>query len=359
MKKKWISASAVIWFFTSLCGAEVFQDWSQLEGGKYAGVFADKDGSKVALEGVPGPGGSGRALHIQSDIVGWGGVWSSVKADLSHSGGVRFMAKASCPALLEVGLGDSRQVQFIATIRILPGPWKEFVLPRSLFKKTPYPLPGSPVDASLDFSEIHTLQFQPRTPGRAEFWIGSVSTVRGKAAPKTGIPAEKPGTVQDFVLLEKNAYGPFIDEKSGTTIGMELKQDGDGEGRLADFHYDIRGDGWCGYWMRAGEAWGGQDWRGAKAFSFTINSKEPITLELGFNDANQCAYVALAPRTQGKGWETVRVPFTSFVLNPYYQPPEAKQGVVQDLSHIEAFNIVPQTKGKHEFQLRNVSIQKK
>jgi hypothetical protein len=68
--------------------------------------------------------------------------------------------------------------------------------------------------------------------------------------------------------------------------------------------------------------------------------------------------VAHFPRTQGKGWETLSIPFEKFDLNARYQPPEAKKDAPQDLSHIETFNIAPQTQGDHEFEMGELTIEK-
>jgi hypothetical protein len=120
----------------------------------------------------------------------------------------------------------------------------------------------------------------------------------------------------------------------------------------------MKPEGWCGIWMRAGDRWGGQDWTGAKRLTCKVYSSEPIYIDFGFNDANQNAYVAHFPQTKGKGWETLTLPFEKFDLNEYYQPPEAKKDQPLDLSHIETFNIAPQAKGDHEFQLGELNIEK-
>ena len=83
-----------------------------------------------------------------------------------------------------------------------------------------------------------------------------------------------------------------------------------------------------------------------------------MQLELAFNDANQVSYTSLALATTGSGWQEVSVPFSSFAVNPYYQPPKAKKGAALDLSHVEAFNFGIKTMGKGTFKIDDVTIGK-
>jgi hypothetical protein len=90
-----------------------------------------------------------------------------------------------------------------------------------------------------------------------------------------------------------------------------------------------------------------------------VYSEEPIAIRFGFNDANQNAYEARAPRTSGKGWETVSLPMSSFTLNEFYQPEGAKKDAPLDLSRVETFNVGPDTKGKHSFKLKDMRLIKR
>jgi hypothetical protein len=166
--------------------------------------------------------------------------------------------------------------------------------------------------------------------------------------------------VQDFILLDKRAYGPFTDGSAATSIRFEVDRDpGERDRWLGSFRYEMGEKGWAGVWMRCGTDWGGQDWRKAKTFRVTAQSHEPLVLELGFNDRNQNAYVAfvsLDPAKQNNGWSYLEIPMDDFKLNPYYQPKEGKKGAPRDLSRIETFNIAPQTPGAHSFKVREISI---
>lgn len=355
-----ILISAVLFgFLACSAGAVVIQDWSQVESDKNVGVFKDDNGSKLNLAQVAGPVEGENALQITASLVQWGGVWTAVEANLLKAGALRFSAKASEPGMLQVGLTDDKKTQVVAMARVLSSDWEEFVIPLSKFEPTKYPMPDAPKNAPLRKSKIVGLQFQPQTQGTTTFWIGPVSTAPAGTASRTGLADVKASRVvaQDFSLLGKNAYGPFAD-KEGSTIGLTIERDPEGKGaRLGSFKYDMKKCGWCGYWMRAGDVWGGQDWRGAKALSFKVYTTEPLEFQFSFNDANQNSYTAKGPKTKG-GWETLSIPFSKFGLDEYYQPPEAKEGAPQDLSKIETFNLSPKTQGKHEFKIREIVILK-
>jgi hypothetical protein len=348
-----------LWSLASLAGAATIRDWSAIDFGKNVGIYSDKDGTKLEVSQVSGQKDEEKAVQLSGNMVGWGGFWATAQGDLSHAGAIKFMAKASKPMALNLGIADKKKVGYSVNVRILSDDWQEFVVPLSLFSRSKYQAEGAPAKGAIDWSKVASMTFSPAAQGDFTLALGSIASQSGKAEAKIGIKA-KPGVlvVQDFTLLEKNAYGPYSDDK-GTSITMTLKKDPQGDGnQLADFHYDIKEGGWCGYWMRAGESWGGQDWRGALSMNLEVYSEEPIQLNMGFNDPNQCAYVADSPKTKGKGWETLTIPFKNFALNKYYQPEGAKKGAALDLSHIESINLSPKGDGKHEFQVREIDIKK-
>lgn len=359
MKKTGIFALA-LWFMASISAAAVLQDWSNIELNKTAGTFADKKGSKLKIAQAKGPQEEENALQISASIVEWGGVWTGLTADLSKTSAVQFSAKSSAPVALEIQFTDSQKVQYVATVRVLSSDWEEFVVPISLFHKTPYPMPDAPKNANMRWGKIESMEFTPRKAGNITVDIGPVSTASGKVEAKTGMAGDADGalTVQDFALLEKNAYGPWSDKKSKISLSV-VKEKGETEGWVGDCRYDLKPFGWCGCWLRAGEFWGGQDWRGAKRLVMKVYGDEPLLFQFGFNDANQNAYVAKFPSTRGTGWETISIPFTSFLLNPYYQPEEAQKGAAMDISHVETFNLAPLTEGAHNFKVGAVLLYKK
>ncbi len=353
---RWVSG---LWLIAAACGAGVLQDWSSALPGTGAGVFTDKEGSTITLAPAEGPKAGERALKLTAHIVQWGGAWATFnagkEADLSKIREVRFAARASQPEIVKIGFIDSQKIQYTAALRVVSDDWREFTVPLSLFHRDPYQMPGAPKDKPLDWSRIQSLQFIPQIHGDFTFEAGPLSTLKEKVKAETGTGAPE-GTllVQDFTFLDKSACGPFTDGK-GSSIALELKR-GDGGIGLADFQYKLKLGGWDGYWMRAGDVWGGQDWTGAKDMVLEVYSETPLEFNLGFNDAGQCAYVAQSPPTKGKGWEKIVIPFDYFKLNPYYQPPEAKKGAALDLSHIETFNLAPVTAGEHEFRVRKITL---
>jgi len=361
--KKILLIGSMLCLWAAGAAAAVLQDWTVFTPKENVGTFVDEKGTKIEIAQSEGPAAGQKALKMSVALAEWGGVWTAVKGNLPKTGALRFKAKASAPGLLEVGITDGQKTQYVAQVRVFSEDWEEFTVPYALFKKTKYPMPDAPKNAVLDLAKIVGVQFSPRTAGTTTYWVGPVVSVAGPAKAMTGMPKHNaaPGTlvVQDFTLVDKKCYGVFTDDKGKTSLQMDVVRDPDNNGRqLAAFRYGYEDNGWCGVWMRCGDEWEGQDWKGARTLVFTIYTKEPISLEFGFNDANENAYVALAPQTKGTGWETLFLPFSSFQLNPYYQPSEANKGVAQDISRIETFNISPKTKGKHEFKLREVLIKK-
>jgi hypothetical protein len=345
-----------------VAGAAALQDWAKLETGVNVGTYADKAGSKIEVLQVDGPAKGEKAVRLSSKIVQWGGMWAAAAPGLDKAAGIRFKAKASAPGLLLVSLSDDRKVQVEARVRVRDGGWQDFELPLSAFVKASWQDPEAPKGAVFNPAKLASFNLSSRSVGESEYSVGPISLVEGKAVAKTGLASDgKAGTLvmQDFETLEASAYGPFVDEKVGSKISVSLKEEAGKKGnKVAVLDYDLKPAGWCGAWMRAGDDWTGQDWNGAKSVELRVYSKEPLQLELAFNDANQNAYLSTGGATTGKGWETLKVPFSSFVLNPYYQPPQAKKGAALDLSHVETFNVAPKTEGKHSFQVDDILLQK-
>jgi hypothetical protein len=340
-------------------GAAALQDWSQFEPDKTFGTYVDKAGSEVEVAQVEGPAKGEKAVRIASKLVQWGGMWAGVSQGLGKDSGIRFKAKAETSGLLMVSLSDDRKLQVEAKVRVKAGGWQEFELPLSAFSKASWQDPEAPKAARFNASKLKGMNLSPRSVGASVFIVGPIQVVEGKIVAKTGLASDgKAGAMvmQDFETLEASAYGPFVDEKVGSKISVSIKADAGN--KVGAFDYDLKPTGWCGAWMRAGDDWMGQDWNGAKSVELRVYSKEPLVLELAFNDANQNAYLSTGGVTTGKGWETLKVPFSSFVLNPYYQPPQAKKGAALDLSHVETFNVAPKTEGKHSFQVDDILLQK-
>ena len=343
-------------------GATDLQDWSTFEAGVTVGTYADKAGSKVDVAQVEGPAKGEKAMQLSSHLVQWGGAWAAVAPGLDKAGGLRFKAKAAANGLLLVSLTDSNKVQVEAWVRVRPGAWQDFELPLRAFRKASWQDPAAPRDGAFDPAKLRGFNLSSRSVGDTVFTVGPVQLVDGQALAKTGFASDgKAGAlvVQDFETLEASAYGPFSDDKLGSKISLTLKDEiGVRGNQVGVVDYDMKPKSWCGYWMRAGDDWSGQDWSGAKELELRVYSREPLQLQVAFNDANQNAYVGEAVGTAGKGWELLKVPFASFALNAYYQPPQAKKGAPLDLSHVETFNLAPLTEGKHSFQVDDVILNK-
>jgi len=358
--KKCLAFALGLWFVASGTFAAVLQDWSVVKPKGNMGTYMDVKGTKLSLSQVSGPTEGAKALRLSGNIVEWAGAWVLAKGDLSKTGSLKLQVKAAAPCILRVCLMDDKKVQVTADARVTSEGWSSFSLPISTFQPTKYPNKDAPKNAKIDLAKIEVMQLQPQCNGDMDLAVGPITTSSEKIS-KTGMVAVGNGrlVVQDFVLLGKNAFGTFADKESNSRMTLEVVKDGNAGERAGVFQYSIPSCGWCGSWLRAGETWEGQDWRGYKSLACQVYSEEPIALKFGFNDANQNAYEARAPKTSGKGWETISIPMSSFELNEYYQPEGARKGAALDLSRIETFNVGPETKGKHSFKLKKLELLKK
>jgi hypothetical protein len=159
---------------------------------------------------------------------------------------------------------------------------------------------------------------------------------------------------QDFESLGAGAFGTYVDEKGSK---MEASMVADGKsGQVAQIAYDLKDGGWGGMWARVGDGWKGMDWSKAKTLNLRVESSQPETLSVAFNDANQVAYTVDLPTTKGKGWETLSIPMGAFEVNKYYQPPQAKKAAVLDLSRIESFNVGLHNAGKGSIKVDDLTL---
>jgi hypothetical protein len=337
-------------------GSLVLPDWQTWDMGRNLGTFADTLGSTVSAACVEGPVEGQKAAKISAQLVQWGGVWVLAKGSLEGVSALRFTARASKPCKLQIGLNDSAKSGEVAFVRVLADEWKEFEVPLSLFQKPDWTNPGGDKNADFKPADLNGISLSPITLGQVDVVVGPIRAVRGKAKASTGMEEPLPGgeVAQDFQLLDKSSCGPFADDKS--SISMDFSDDKARGRRVAVFTASIAEKGWAGYWLRAGDDWGGQDWRKAKAMLITVKPDAEGDFTIGFNDAGQNAYVARFHAKAG-AWQTISVPFKAFALNPYYQPPQAKGGD-QDLSRIESFNLAPRGEGKIGYRVAEVKIER-
>jgi len=69
-----------------------------------------------------------------------------------------------------------------------------------------------------------------------------------------------------------------------------------------------------------------------------------MRLSVSFMDRNHVAYTHWV-ELQGGEWQTVRIPFAQLRPNPYFQPPDAKQGAPLDVSEVQRIGFAPQDPG--------------
>lgn len=358
----WLAAALVLG--ASWAAAAPIVDWNRWEPGKNLDVVTDTKGTLIRIDQAEGPLPGEKALKATASLGEWGAVWVEAKTDWRKVKAIRFKAKASAPGLLEVALIDQRLVRYVCKVRVVSDDWETFVLPLASFRPTDYPSPGVGPRDPLDLATVDRLQFSPWTAGTTTYWVGPIDAAPPDAAPSTGMPDVTVATghlvVQDFLLMDKRSYGPFTDGSNATVIRMDVLRDPEKKGAaMASVHYEVNRRGWCGLWLRCGIDWGGQDWRGGRVLRLKYRCDEDLPLEIGFNDRHQNAYVTYTIlKDSGDSWNVVEVPLASFRLNHEYQPPEGRKGATLDLSRIETFNLKPLAAGDHDFQLREVSIDK-
>jgi hypothetical protein len=289
-------------------------------------------------------------VALNANVVQWAGLWCHLAPDLSASGNLRFKAKAEHPLHVGVSLTDRSGCRAEAQVRVAGGAWQRFSLPISVFRKAPNQTPGIPESQTFDRAHIVTAAFGGAEPGNCAIFLGPVESAPSEERVTGGM---NPDSLQDFVALGANAFGPFADVSS--SIRMDILQNKPGDDAVsARFDYQLSSSGWCGEWIRAGDDWNGVNLTHADALKVEVRSAEVLSLRMAFNDAHQNAYVS-SPVSIPKGdWTVLRFPITSFSLNPYYQPPLAEKGAPLDLSKLEAFNIEPLTPGRHVFWVRSV-----
>ena len=83
-----------------------------------------------------------------------------------------------------------------------------------------------------------------------------------------------------------------------------------------------------------------RDWRAGSALSFRIKPSHAVKLSVSFLDANGVAYTSWTD-LQGGVWQTVRIPFDRIRPNPYFQPPDAKQGAAIDVNDVSSVAFAP------------------
>ena len=149
-----LALMGILGLLASQAGSAVLIDWVQWESGKNLGVVADPKGTKIEIAQTTGPTTGEKALKATASLVEWGAVWTNTRADLSRMKALKFKARVSAPALLEVALIDAKKIRYVAKVRVVSDEWEEFILPLSVFENTKYPSPEAPKGVALDFSHM-------------------------------------------------------------------------------------------------------------------------------------------------------------------------------------------------------------
>ena len=84
-----------------------------------------------------------------------------------------------------------------------------------------------------------------------------------------------------------------------------------------------------------------RDWSGGRAISFTVKPAHALRLSVSFFDRNRVVYTNWAD-LKDDAWQTVRFAFADMKPNPYFQPPNAKQGGPIDVSDVGFIAFAPQ-----------------
>ncbi len=351
---KTLLAALLACLITPQLGAAMLRGWTTLRPGVDVGAFADAGGTTVTFAAVPGPAAGGRALRLDAKLVQWGGVWTTVRGTIPAGGALAFSARSRRPLTLRVDLNDSGLRSVVHSVRLHGGSWERFTLPVAAFTAASWSNPRAKAGA-FELADLSSVAFSPTDPGHDEVVIGPLEAVG--AAPSVRDGGMDAGTVQDFVALPASGYGPFADSQ-GSSIELTVRTDAPGfRGPAARVSYDEQPSGWCGEWIRAGAAWGGQDWSRAHGLEAEVYSADALSLRFDFNDANQNAYVSPSLTVKPGAWTLVRANFADFALNPYYQPPRALKGAPLDLTHVATFNLQPDTPGKHTFWVARVGLE--
>lgn len=155
---------------------------------------------------------------------------------------------------------------------------------------------------------------------------------------------------EDWASLSQANIGTYSDEQ-GSSINFQAVKGEKGE-YVLELTYDLKANGWCGIWHTLGK-----DLSAAGSLVFSAKASPPGEIQIALHDKYNVQYVANVAIPSDR-WSDVSVPLSAFQKNPYYQPPDAKQGNPMDLSETKNLNIAPATPGKGTFWIGPISWKK-
>ncbi len=357
---------AALMLQASAAFAAVIQDWASLGPGA-AGPYNDSNGTKVDFSFEDGPKPGTKALKITSNIAsgGYAGVYTNTSGDISKAANLVFMAKSSVAGDIQIAIKDAFNVQYIEKVTVAAGDWAPVTASLAAFTKDPYYTPPDAIAGHpMDFSKISNLNFSPQMTGASVVEIGPIEA-SGTASASAASSSSSSSSSASF-----NPGGPSVQVLDASTIDAKSAgtfQDSQGSsftftaasgGKYLSITYELKQGGYCGMWCRAGGSdWSGANLASAKILNIQVYSKAAVVLGIALKDKNNNQYVADSPSTKGSGWETVSIPMSSFILDPYYTPPDAVKGAPKDFSKVATFNIQPKTVGKFTIAVSKVAAQ--
>jgi len=84
-----------------------------------------------------------------------------------------------------------------------------------------------------------------------------------------------------------------------------------------------------------------QNWSAGHAISFRVKPDHALKLSVSFFDRNRVVYTSWT-ELQGGVWQPVRISFEKIRPNPYFRPPDAKEGAALDVSEVKGVAFAPQ-----------------
>lgn len=92
------------------------------------------------------------------------------------------------------------------------------------------------------------------------------------------------------------------------------------------------------------------DWSRGRAISFSVKPEHATKMSVSFFDRNRVVYTTWV-QLDADVWQPVRVAFDAIRPNPYFQPPDAKQGSPIDVSEVKGIAFAPQDTGAGRLSL--------
>jgi len=100
-----------------------------------------------------------------------------------------------------------------------------------------------------------------------------------------------------------------------------------------------------------------RNWSSGRAVSFQVKPAHALRLSVSFLDRNRVVYTSWADLKEGV-WQAVRFAFADIKPNPYFQPPDAKQGSAIDVSDVAFIAFAPQDQTSGRLSISRFVIEK-